>query len=51
MHFPEELEPKTNSGVVGKETRQDVEPLNDEQSRELIETISREMYGANRKLR
>jgi hypothetical protein len=34
-----------DSSVVIKETRQDVEPLTDEQRRELIATLWREIYG------
>lgn len=40
-----EVEPKIDSSVVTKVSRQDVEPLNEEQRRELIATIWREMYG------
>ena len=39
------VEPKINSSVAIKVTRQDVEPLNEEQRRELIATIWREIYG------
>jgi hypothetical protein len=38
-------QPEIDSSVVIKEIRQDVEPLTDEQRRELIATIWREMYG------
>jgi hypothetical protein len=40
-----EAEPETDSSVVIKVTRQDVEPLTDAQRRELIATIWREIYG------
>jgi hypothetical protein len=40
-----EAQPELESSVVMKETRQDVEPLTDEQRRELIATIWREIYG------
>jgi hypothetical protein len=40
-----EAQPEIDSGVVIEETRQDVEPLNEEQRRELIATIWREIYG------
>jgi hypothetical protein len=40
-----ETQPEIDSSVVIKETRQDVEPLTDEQRRELIATIWREIYG------
>lgn len=40
-----EVEPKINSSVVSNVTRQDIELLNDEQRRELIATIWREIYG------
>jgi len=40
-----EAQPEIDSSVVIKETRQDVEPLTDEQRRELIATIWREIYG------
>jgi hypothetical protein len=36
---------ETNSSDVVKVTRQDVEQLNEEQRRELIATIWREIYG------
>jgi hypothetical protein len=38
-------QPEIDSSVVSKVTRQDVEPLTDEQRRELIATIWREIYG------
>jgi hypothetical protein len=38
-------QPEIDSSVVIKATRQDVEPLTDEQRRELIATIWREIYG------
>ena len=40
-----EAQPEIDSGVVIEENRQDVEPLNEEQRRELIATIWREIYG------
>jgi hypothetical protein len=40
-----EAQPEIDSSVVIKETRHDVEPLTDEQRRELIATIWREIYG------
>jgi hypothetical protein len=40
-----EAQPEIDSSVVIKVTRQDVEPLTDEQRRELIATIWREIYG------
>ena len=40
-----EAQPENDSSVVIKETQQDVEPLNEEQRRELIATIWREIYG------
>jgi hypothetical protein len=40
-----EAQSETDSSVVIKETRQDVESLTDEQRRELIATIWREIYG------
>jgi hypothetical protein len=40
-----EAQPEIDSSVVIKETRQDVEALNEEQRRELIATIWREIYG------
>jgi hypothetical protein len=40
-----EAQPEIDSSVVTKETRQDVEALTDEQRRELIATIWREIYG------
>jgi hypothetical protein len=40
-----EAQPENDSSVVIKETRQDVEPLTDEQRRALIATIWREIYG------
>jgi hypothetical protein len=40
-----EAQPEIDSSVVIKVTRQDVEPLTDEQRRELIATIWRELYG------
>jgi hypothetical protein len=40
-----EAQPEINSIVVSKATRQDIEPLNEEQRRELIATIWREIYG------
>ena len=40
-----EAQPEIDSSVVIEETRQDVEPLTDEQRRELIATIWREIYG------
>ena len=40
-----EAQPEMDASVVFKETRQDVEPLNEEQRRELIATIWREIYG------
>jgi hypothetical protein len=40
-----EAQPESDSSVVIKVTRQDVEPLTDEQRRELIATIWREIYG------
>jgi hypothetical protein len=40
-----EAQPEIDSSVVIKETEQDVEPLTDEQRRELIATIWREIYG------
>jgi hypothetical protein len=39
--------PEIDSSVVVKVTRQDVEPLTDEQRRELIATIWREIYGTS----
>jgi hypothetical protein len=42
-----EAQPEIDSSVVIKVTRQDVEPLNEEQRRELIATIWREMYGTS----
>ena len=38
-------QPEVDSRVVTKVTRQDVQSLNDEQRRELIATIWREIYG------
>ena len=40
-----EAQVEFNSSDVVKATRQDVEPLNEEQRRELIATIWREIYG------
>jgi hypothetical protein len=40
-----EAQPKIDSSVVTKVARQDVEPLTDQQRRELIATIWREIYG------
>jgi hypothetical protein len=40
-----EAQPEIDSSLVIKETRQDVEALNEEQRRELIATIWREIYG------
>ncbi len=40
-----EAQPEIDSSVVIKVTRQDGEPLTDEQRRELIATIWREIYG------
>jgi hypothetical protein len=40
-----EAQPEIDSSVVNKVARQDVEPLTDEQRRELIATIWREIYG------
>ena len=40
-----EAQPQIDSTVALKVTRQDVEPLTDEQRRELIATIWREIYG------
>jgi hypothetical protein len=40
-----EAQPEIDSSVVIKETRQDVEALTDEQRRELIAMIWREIYG------
>jgi hypothetical protein len=40
-----EAQPEIDSSAVIKVTRQDVEPLTDKQRRELIATISREIYG------
>ena len=40
-----EARPEIASSAVIKATRQDVEPLTDEQRRELIATIWREIYG------
>jgi hypothetical protein len=40
-----EAQPKIDSSVVIKVTRQDVEPLTDAQRRELIAAIWREIYG------
>jgi hypothetical protein len=40
-----EAQPEIDSSVVIKETRQDVEALNEEQRRDLIATIWREIYG------
>jgi hypothetical protein len=40
-----EAQPEFDSSVVIKVTQQDVEPLTDEQRRELIATIWREIYG------
>jgi hypothetical protein len=40
-----ETQPEIDSSVVVKETPQDPEPLNEEQRRELIATIWREVYG------
>jgi hypothetical protein len=40
-----EAQPEIDSSVVIKETRQDVKPLTDEQRRELIAAIWREIYG------
>ena len=40
-----EAQPEIDSSVAIKETRQDVEQLTDEQRRELIATIWREIYG------
>jgi hypothetical protein len=40
-----EAQPEIDSGVVIKETQQDPEPLNEEERRELIATIWREIYG------
>ena len=40
-----EAQPETDSSVEIKETLQDPEPLNEEQRRQLIATIWREVYG------
>ena len=40
-----EAQPEIDSSGAIKGTRQDVEPLTDEQRRELIATIWREIYG------
>jgi hypothetical protein len=40
-----EAQPEVDSSVVIKVTRQDIEALTDEQRRELIATIWREIYG------
>lgn len=40
-----ETQPEIDSSVVIKESPQDPEPLNEEQRRELIATIWREVYG------
>jgi hypothetical protein len=40
-----EAQPEIDSSVAIKATPQDVEPLTDEQRRELIATIWRELYG------
>jgi hypothetical protein len=40
-----EAQPEIDSGAAIKVTRQDVESLTDEQRRELIATIWREIYG------
>jgi hypothetical protein len=40
-----EAQPEIDSSVVIKETGQDVEPLTEEQRRELIATIWQEIYG------
>jgi hypothetical protein len=40
-----EAQPDIDSSVVNKVTPQDDEPLTDEQRRELIATIWREIYG------
>jgi hypothetical protein len=40
-----EAQPEIDSSAAIKVTRQDVEPLTDEQRRELIATIWREIYG------
>ena len=42
-----ETQPEIDSSVVIKVTRQDVEPLTDEQRRELIATIWQEIYGTS----
>ena len=42
-----DAQPEIDSSVVIKETRQDPEPLNEEQRRELIATIWREVYGSS----
>jgi hypothetical protein len=44
-----EAQPEIDSSVVTKVTRQDVEPLNEEQRRELIAAIWREIYGPSRR--
>ena len=40
-----EAQPEIDSSAVVEETRPDVEPLSEEQRRELIATIWREIYG------
>ena len=40
-----EAQPEIDSSAVTKVTRQDLEPLTEEQRRELIATIWREIYG------
>jgi hypothetical protein len=40
-----EAQPELDSSVVIKEARQDVEPLNEEQRRDLIAAIWQEIYG------
>ena len=40
-----EAQPEIDSSAVVKVARHDVEPLTDEQRRELIAAISREIYG------
>jgi phage terminase small subunit len=40
-----EAQSEIDSSVVTKVTRQDVESLNEEQRRELVATIWREIYG------
>ncbi len=40
-----EAQPEIGSSVAIKVTREDVEPLTDQQRRELIATIWREIYG------